>query len=102
MLTLREKRIEFSKCIAALVLWANEQGMEVCFDRDGLKHMANSLHYIGLAKDLICYRGGEYLTSTEDYRELGDMWKSMHPLARWGGDFPDDGGHFSFEHNGVK
>ncbi len=38
-----------------------------------------------------------------DYKVLGDKWKTMHSLARWGGDFRRaDGGHFSLEHNGVK
>ncbi len=106
-MSLREKRIEFSRCIALLVTWAFEQGMFVCFDRDGLQHMVGSLHYIGLAKDLIRYSDtGEYLTHCDHYRDLGEKWVSLHPLARWGGNFQGqnegDGGHFSFEHNGVR
>ena len=101
-MTLREKRIAFSKAISELVLWANEQGFEACFDREGQQHMVNSLHYKGLAKDIILYRNGEYLTHSDEYRPLGDKWKSLSPMARWGGDFPGDGNHFSFEHDGVK
>lgn len=106
-MTLRETRIEFSRCMALLVTWANEQGMKVCFDRDGLKHMENSNHYRGLAKDLIRYSDeGEYLTHVDHYRPLGEKWKTMHRLARWGGDFTGknvgDGGHFSFEYGGIK
>lgn len=100
-MTLREKRMAFSLAISQLVVWANEQGLEVCFDREGLTHMKNSLHYKGLAKDIISYRNGAYLTATEEYRTLGEKWESMHPLARWGGRF-QDGNHFSFEHEGIK
>lgn len=98
---LREKRIAFSIAISQLILWATGEGMEVCFDREGLPHMKNSLHYKGLAKDINLYRNGEYMTATEDYRALGEKWETMHPLARWGGSF-SDGNHFSFEHEGVK
>lgn len=104
-MTLREARIDFSYCIAQLVVWAHEQGIICCFDKDGMKHMANSNHYKGLAKDLIRYsETGEYLTHVDDYRALGEKWKTLHPLARWGGDFVGawDSGHFSFEWAGVR
>jgi hypothetical protein len=41
---------------------------------------------------------------SEAYKFLGDYWKTLHPLARWGGDFRPsrDGNHFSFEHQGVR
>lgn len=104
---LSEKRVEFTRCIAILLAWAFEQGMRICFDRDGLKHMDGSNHYKGLAKDFILYSDtGEYLTHVDHYRSLGEKWKTLHPLARWGGDFvgenEGDGGHFSFEDGGVK
>jgi hypothetical protein len=41
--------------------------------------------------------------SSVAYAPLGEYWKSLHPLCRWGGDFKNrDGGHFSLEHNGRK
>lgn len=101
-MTLREKRVTFTQCLAKLILWAAENGLEVAIGPDGLKHMRNSLHFAGLAVDLNAYRDAKYLTSTEDYRSMGDFWKTLHPLARWGGDFPGDGNHFSFEHEGRK
>lgn len=61
-----------------------------------------SVHQLGLALDLKLFKDGVYLTSSEDYRELGDWWKTLAPDCRWGGDFPGDGNHFSIEHNGVK
>ena len=101
-MTLREKRVEFTRCLAKLILFAVDMGLEVAIGQDGLKHMAGSLHYVGLAEDLNLYRAGTYLTATEDHRPLGAYWKELHPLARWGGDFKDgkDGNHYSFLHEG--
>jgi hypothetical protein len=88
--------------LAALITWAFENGLEVAVGPDGLKHMAGSLHYSGLAVDLNAYRDGVYLTASSDYKPLGDKWKSMNSLARWGGDFPGDGNHFSFTDGGKS
>lgn len=62
----------------------------------------NSVHTLRLAIDLNLFRDGKYLTQTEDYREIGQVWKGLHPLCRWGGDFNSrrDGNHFSLEHDG--
>jgi hypothetical protein len=60
----------------------------------------NSCHKLKLARDLYLTRDGEYLTDTEDYRELGEWWEKQHDLCRWGGRFAD-GNHFSFWHNGM-
>lgn len=112
---LSEKRILFSLLISELIVWAHTQGITVAFDEvkrspevakiyaEQGKGISNSLHTLGLAADLIRYEGTAYLSSSHDYKVLGDKWKSMHSLARWGGDFRRaDGGHFSLEHNGVK
>ena len=66
--------------------------------------IANSLHLLKLAIDLQLFIGGVYQTASEAYKPLGDKWKSMHPLCRWGGDFVKrpDGNHFSLEHEGVR
>lgn len=103
-MTLRETRCRFTECMARLILWLVEQGYGVALCQDGLKHMAGSLHYVGLAEDLYLYRDGVYLTATEDYRAAGEYWKTLDPLARWGGDFRQtkDGNHFSFEHEGKR
>lgn len=62
-----------------------------------------SLHEKRLAVDFNLFRNGYYLTDTDSYEPLGTYWKSLHPDARWGGDFMSpDGNHFSFEHEGVK
>lgn len=66
--------------------------------------ISNSLHLLKLAVDLNLFISGSWQTATEPYKPLGDKWKSMHPLCRWGGDFVNrpDGNHFSIEHEGVR
>lgn len=126
-LSLREKRVLFSWLVAVLVQKAIDLGLEPAFDqvrrtaaeakanaRKG-SGIANSLHTLGLAADVLLYKDidddgrPDYLTQSEAYAELGRFWKTLHPLCRWGGDFRDskgrpkpDGNHFSMEHNGVK
>lgn len=94
---LSEKRSLFSVNLAKLVIKAQELGYNPAFDdvkaRDG--HMHNSLHYEGLAGDLILYdEYWNYLRDTGDYTVLGIYWESLHPNCYWGGHF-GDGNHFS-------
>ena len=65
--------------------------------RDG--HKKDSLHYDSLAVDINLFKDGRYLTKTEDHKELGEFWESLHPDCVWGGRF-DDGNHYSFKFNG--
>lgn len=61
----------------------------------------NSCHKLRLAVDLNLFRGRTYLTRTEDHRELGEFWESLHPLCRWGGHFKaPDGNHYGIRHEG--
>lgn len=64
--------------------------------------ISNSLHLDKLATDLSLFKGGKYLTKTEDYKVAGDIWKSLDPLCRWGGDWKVDGNHFSTAFMGRK
>lgn len=66
--------------------------------------IANSVHCLGLAVDLYFIDGGSISNARDVYARLGVVWKSLHPLARWGGDFDDghDVGHYSFEWKGRK
>lgn len=67
--------------------------------------IANSLHTLGLAVDLLLYdANGNYLTDKASYQPLGDYWKTLDPLCRWGGDFTTriDADHFSMEYNGIQ
>lgn len=113
-MTLRQARCAFSRALAKLILWANEQGYEVALDevtehltpKDPTSdHTSNSLHHIGLAADLNLYRNGQWLFTTEDHRPLGEWWEQYGykvelPLT-WGGRFKD-GNHYSLQWKGRK
>ena len=110
-LGLGAKQKLLSRLIVRLFSWAHLHGYEIVieeayrpkvtaeyYEKVG-KGIANSLHTKKLAVDISLFRKGVYLTSTEDYRELGEYWESIG--GTWGGRF-NDGGHFSLTHNGVK
>lgn len=59
----------------------------------------DSLHRIRLAIDLNVFKDGKYLTTGEEYVDLGEYWESIG--GTWGGRFKD-GNHFSLAHNGMK
>lgn len=59
----------------------------------------NSLHLDRLANDLNLFKNGKFLTTTEEYREAGELWESMG--GTWGGRF-NDGNHFSTAFMGRK
>lgn len=122
---LSEKRALFTRLLAELIVWAHQNHMMVALDEvkrsqaaananaASGKGISNSLHLIPLAADLILYKDDpttpdiieyDYKSDSASYKKLGDKWKSMHPLCRWGGDFtkPVDGNHFSLEHEGRK
>lgn len=114
-MTLGEKQRKFTLLVAQLIIRAYEQGYELTFSEayrtpeqaalnaqkgSGIR---NSLHTKRLAVDLNLFKDGVYKTLSQDYKPLGDYWKTLDPLCRWGGDFSKpDGNHFSMEHEGVK
>lgn len=81
--------------VALLILFAYEQGYTLSFSdafaRDG--HKPDSFHYRCLAVDFNLFQDGEFLTQTEDYRELGEFWESLG--GSWGGQW-NDGNHYSY------
>lgn len=121
-MNLREQRCLFTRLICELGVWAFEQpGIELAFGevvRTQAQAQANaasgagisqSLHLDGLAVDFNLYINGMWQQNTEAHKFLGDKWKSMHPLCRWGGDFKradgsskPDGNHYSTEWMGRK
>ena len=61
-----------------------------------------SYHCLRCAQDLNLFKqDGTLCEDIEDYRELGEHWKSLDPMCVWGGDFsahsksPADADHFS-------
>lgn len=111
-MTLGQKQRKFTRMIADLIGFAYSQGYELTFGdayRDPRVHghvgqkksysSANSLHKERLAVDFNLFKNGQYLTSTEDHRPLGEYWESIG--GAWGGRF-NDGNHYSIEHGGRK
>ena len=107
---------EFTFCCAKLIIYANSKGWYLTtgdgyrdprvFGQFGEKKgygKVNSVHKKRFAHDYNLFVDGEYITDGNHpaYKELGEYWKTVHPLARWGGDFKD-ANHFSFEFNGFK
>lgn len=66
--------------------------------------IVHSLHTLGLAIDLQVFRDGIYLSTVEAIRPVGEIWKGLHPLCCWGGDFKSmpDADHYSLTWQGVK
>ncbi len=95
---------------AKLIIWAYENGYELTDGdayRDPRLHgkigtkrsygSRNSFHKKRLAQDFNLFKGGKYLTSTEDHKPLGEYWKSLDKECTWGGDFKNgDGNHYSY------
>lgn len=111
-MTLGQKQRKFTLMIAQLIQWAYEQGYELTVGdayRDPRLHgqvgekkgygAAGSVHKERLAMDLNLFKGGKFLTATEDHAPLGAKWESMG--GSWGGRF-EDGNHYSLEHQGRK
>ena len=113
-MSLRSKQSEFARLVPRLIDKAYELGFEVTLGdayRDPRVHgpmgskrsysHPNSAHKVRLAIDLNLFKDGRYITDNEGHTQLGAWWKTLHPEARWGGDFRDFN-HYSFENEGVK
>lgn len=114
-MTLREQQSLFVLLVAKLIYFARASGYELTFGETyrtkeqaewNAAHgsgITNSLHCQRLAVDFNLFKGGEILTTVENYRPLGNYWKGLHALCRWGGDFSKpDADHFSMEWQGVR
>ena len=110
--SLGQKQRRFTRLIGLLIEYAYQQGYELTFGdayRDPRVHgdvgvkksysSANSLHKSRLAVDFNLFKDGQFLTSTEAHRPLGEYWESLG--GTWGGRF-NDGNHYSLEHQGRK
>jgi hypothetical protein len=112
---LGEKQRLFTRYVGLLIGYAYKQGYELTFgdayrtpeqaaaNAAAGSGITNSLHTKRLAVDLNLFVRGQYITDSSAYKPLGDYWKQIDPLNRWGGDFKKpDGNHFSMEHENVS
>jgi len=115
MSALLDQQMEFPPLVAQLIQWVYAQGytltlgeawrspQEAAINAQTGAGIANSLHTQKLAIDLNLFKDGQYLSDLESYRPLGDYWKTLHPLARYGGDFSSpDMDHFSLTWDGIS
>ena len=97
-MSLRKRQSAFAALVPRLIDKARDLGFEVTLGdayRDprcpyGSK---SSRHKSRLAIDLNLFRDGEYLTDTEDHRNLGEWWESQGGI--WGGRV-NDGNHYEY------
>lgn len=115
-MSLSDTQWEFLQCLSKLIRYAQKNGYKLTggdlyrdprlhgqFGAEGGYGSANSVHKLRLAVDLNLFVDGEFRADTEAHRPLGNYWKQLHPLARWGGDFSKpDGNHYSFEYWGKS
>lgn len=114
-MTLGEKQRIFSLNLALLTIYAYENGHDLTQgdgyrdprvfgevgERKGYGHKS-SAHKNRLAHDYNLFIKGVFQQTSEAHRKLGEYWKDLHPLNRWGGEFSNpDGNHYSMEHNGA-
>ncbi len=113
-MSLNKKQVRFTATLGRFLVWCADNGFEVIgaelyrtpeqaeiYARQG-KGIKKSVHRKKLAIDLFRLKDGTITWDTEDYRTMGEKWKTMDPDARWGGDMRRrDAVHFSFIHNGV-
>jgi hypothetical protein len=102
---LRAKRAQFVRSLARLILWANEEGLELGLDEGAIvtprriydsddgtgvyadaRYPQRSYHYLALAQDLFLFRDGEHVTDHTDpsWLELAERWETIHPLCTSG------------------
>ena len=114
-LTLHAAQALHTKLIGKLIEFAYYQGFELTWGEayrtqeqaqwDATNHIGivNSVHCQRLAVDFMLFKDGVYLTDGSSYEPLGEFWKSLDPLCRWGGDFKTvDADHFSITWGGVS
>ena len=86
---LNDKQFLFAESVAKLINYAVSIGFKVTFgevyrpketatiyEKQGIG-IKDSLHTKRLAVDLMLFRNGVYLKSSESYRSLGDFWESL-------------------------
>jgi hypothetical protein len=64
--------------------------------------IAHSLHIERVAIDLNFFQDGILIRDGSVLKKIGEWWKALGPMYRWGGDFHHlpDGNHFSISPDG--
>ncbi len=67
--------------------WRSDEQQELYFDAGLSNVKERGAHGNRLAKDYNIWVDGTLTYSKELLKPIGEYWKSLHPLNRWGGDF---------------
>lgn len=103
-------------CLGKLITWSYENGFRLRgkqLERTVEQAMANaasgagiahSLHLLDLAIDIEVFKDGVMAKTVDEFRPVGEHWKTIDPLCCWGGDFTTrpDANHFSSTRDGIK
>ncbi|WP_166964615.1 M15 family metallopeptidase [Yeosuana marina] len=97
---LSEQQRIFTRNIAKLIVFAYQHGLELTFGeayrtneqqllyvQTGKSKTMNSNHLRRLAVDFNVFVNGNLTYDWATIKPLGDYWKTLHPLNRWGGDW---------------
>lgn len=114
-----QRQALFARCFGRLLVWLFENGFEATIasgyvaplsDGSVPGHMKFSVHGDRLAEDLNIFLVGRTMDGLDivpngegkgnwqipHWQRIGDFWKSLDILCRWGGDFKQkDWNHFS-------
>jgi len=104
-----DEQSKFAFDFARLLIYAEEQGYQVSLG-ETYRTMYQQRHYVAIGRswtynsmhlkrrggDLNLFLDGRYLTTVDDYRPLGEYWKSLDSHNQWGGDWKrtPDAPHF--------
>lgn len=116
MSQLRDLQWLLLQCIAKTVTWCEANGYtlsggelwrtpeQAALNAASGAGIVNSLHLQRLAIDLNVFKDGVMAQTVDDFRPVGEYWKSLDPLCRWGGDFTTrpDADHFSITWMGIQ
>lgn len=112
-MTLGEKQELFSRLFTDFLVWCFSEGYEVrigevfrteaqqkIYVEQGKSWTMDSKHRDKLAADLFFTKDGEYLSNSfEKLKPIGDYWETLHPCAKWGGNWRKrkDSPHFELD-----
>ena len=107
--TLLKDQMLFSRYVVSLLTYAHSEGYEVTlkeclrtkeqqaiYFKNGKSKTMDSKHLRSLAIDLCFFKNGQWLTTFDQLKEIGNYWQGLDIECRWGGDWNREGKQSSF------
>lgn len=102
--TLLKDQMLFSRYVVSLIAYAHSVGYEVTlkeclrtkeqqaiYFENGNSKTMDSKHLRSLAIDLCFFKEGQWLTTFDQLKEIGNYWQGLDIECRWGGDWNSEG-----------